>query len=168
MDDDAGTTDPGLVTPGPAAGSALLSEDFTADSVTALRHRLQAAVSGAGLLGDVGYDFVLAVHELATNAVRHGGGRGHLDLRGQDDVLICEVSDHGAAGATLPVRPPAVDVAGGRGLWLAHRLTEGLLLVGGVDGVTATVTACLDRDDRPPVAGGATPEPGRTADGDPT
>lgn len=121
----------------------LLSEDFVTGTVTALRHRLAAAVAGAGLAGDAGYDFVLAVHELVTNAVRHGGGAGHLDLRRQDDVLICEVSDHGAAPGRLPVRLPAVDVAGGRGLWLAHQLAEGLILASGLHGMTATVTVCL-------------------------
>ncbi|MGN9893482.1 ATP-binding protein [Micromonospora sp. L31] len=167
MNDDAAAFDPGLVSPRPTAVSVLMSEDFTASTVTALRHRLRAAVSGAGLVGDEGYDFVLAVHELATNAVRHGGGHGHLDLWRQDDVLICEVSDHGVTASGLPVRLPPVDVAGGRGLWLAHRLSEGLLLTRGVDGVTATVTACLDAVAGPPVVDGATAEPHRSAEDDP-
>ncbi|WP_280841626.1 ATP-binding protein [Micromonospora sp. A200] len=101
-------------------------------------------MTAVGLTGDAGYDFVLAVHELATNAVRHGGGRGHLELRRQDDVLTCEIIDQGPAPGHLPVRLPAVDTAGGRGLWLAHQLTEGLILTRRLDGVTATVTACLE------------------------
>jgi anti-sigma regulatory factor (Ser/Thr protein kinase) len=135
--------------PGPALSVALMSQDFSAATVTTLRHRLAAAVAAAGLTGDAGYDFVLAVHELVTNAVRHGGGHGHLDLRRQDDVLICEVSDRGAAAGSLPVRLPAVDVAGGRGLWLAHQLAEGLILTRGLPGLTATVTACLSRAEAP-------------------
>ncbi|MGN9809551.1 ATP-binding protein [Micromonospora sp. BQ11] len=98
----------------------LLSQDFTDATVTELRHALRARVQAVGLTEDVGYDFVLSVHELVTNAVRHGGGRGHLELRRQDDVLICEVVDHGSTPGSLPVRLPAVDTAGGRGLWLAH------------------------------------------------
>ncbi|WP_346536726.1 ATP-binding protein [Micromonospora sp. DPT] len=132
-----------------------MSEEFTAATVTALRHRLQAAVSAAGLVGDEGYDFVLAVHELVTNAVRHGGGHGHLQLRRQDDVLICQIRDHGAAAAGLPVRLSAVDVAGGRGLWLAHQLTAGLTLARGLHGVTATVTACVSLVGSPPMVEGA-------------
>jgi anti-sigma regulatory factor (Ser/Thr protein kinase) len=135
--------------PGPALSVALMSQDFSAATVTTLRHRLAAAVAAAGLTGDAGYDFVLAVHELVTNAVRHGGGHGHLDLRRQDDVLICEVSDRGAAAGSLPVRLPAVDVAGGRGLWLAHQLAEGLILTRGLPGLTATVTACLSPANAP-------------------
>ncbi|MFC4148731.1 ATP-binding protein [Micromonospora mangrovi] len=121
-----------------------MSQEFTAATVTALRHALHACVTAVGLTGDVGYDFVLAVHELVTNAVRHGGGQGRLDLRRQDDVLICEITDEGAAGGSLPVRLPAVDIAGGRGLWLAHQLTEGLILTRRLSGVTATVTVCLE------------------------
>ncbi|MEU5940830.1 ATP-binding protein [Micromonospora sp. NPDC047548] len=148
MNDDAGALDPELISFRSAAASVLMSVDFTAATLTALRHRVQAAVRGAGLAGDEGYEFVLAVHELATNAVRHGGGHGHLELRRQDDVLICEISDHGAATGSLPVRLPAADVVGGRGLWLAHQLSEGLLLTRGPHGVTATVTACLNPAER--------------------
>ena len=39
--------------------------------------------------------------ELATNAVRHGGGSGRLRLWTDDQVLVCEVSDTGA-GITDP------------------------------------------------------------------
>ncbi|WP_200212903.1 ATP-binding protein [Micromonospora coerulea] len=148
MTEDPVAAEPSHPTPVPAT-VPLLSQDFTGPTVTALRHRLAAAVAGAGLVGDAGYDFVLAVHELVTNAVRHGGGAGHLDLRRQDDVLICEVSDHGAAPGSLPVRLPAVDVAGGRGLWLAHQMADGLILASGLHGMTASVTVCLSPADGP-------------------
>lgn len=121
----------------------ILAEDFTAATVTALRHRLKTTVTTAGLAGEDAYDFVLAVHELVTNAVRHGGGRGHLQLSQHDDVLVCEISDQGDPSAELPVQLSPADIPGGRGLWLAHQFTEGLILTRGVDGVTATVTACL-------------------------
>ena len=146
---------PGYPAPGLVAGVVpLLSQDFTEATVSALRHALHARVAAVGLTGDAGYDFVLAVHELVTNAVRHGGGRGHLELRRHDDVLTCEVVDRGSTSGELPVRLPAADRAGGRGLWLAHRLAEGLILTSGVDGVTATVTACLQ-----PAAGRDTSAP---------
>ncbi|WP_157746545.1 ATP-binding protein [Micromonospora inositola] len=152
MTEDPRASDVSHPTPGPATSVALMSQDFTASTVTALRHGLAAAVTGAGLAGDAGYDFVLAVHELVTNAVRHGGGHGHLALRRQDDVLICEVSDGGATLGRLPVRLPAVDVAGGRGLWLASQLAEGLIFARGVHGLTATVTAWLSPDGVPAIA----------------
>ncbi|WP_328421588.1 ATP-binding protein [Micromonospora sp. NBC_00389] len=124
--------------------TVLMSQHFTATTVTALRHAVEGKVAAAGLVGDPGFDFVLAVHELVTNAVRHGGGRGHLDLRREEDVLLCEISDQGAPADNLPVRLPAVDAAGGRGLWLARQLTDGLILTRRPDGLTATITVCLE------------------------
>ena len=159
--DDGVSSEPDHPGSGAEVVAALLSQDFTAATVAALRRRLRVVVTAAGLTGDVGYDFVLAVHELVTNAVRHGGGQGHLELRREHDVLICEVTDHGEAAGNLPVRPPAVDVAGGRGLWLAHQLTEGLLLTRRHHGVTATVTACLEPSNgphAPSTASGAPPD----------
>ncbi|MCI4063961.1 ATP-binding protein [Micromonospora sp. R77] len=168
MPDAAATPDSGHPASAGVAGIVpLMSQDFTAGTVTSLRHALQAQVTAAGLTGDVGYDFVLAVHELVTNAVRHGGGHGHLDLRRHDDVLICEITDQGATGGSLPVRLSATDIAGGRGLWLAHQLTEGLILTQRASGVTATVTACLDRADRnadPTPRSSGHGEPGRAED----
>ena len=40
-------------------------------------------------------DLVLAVNELATNSLRHGGGRGVLRIWEQDGTLCCEVDDGG-------------------------------------------------------------------------
>ena len=149
MGDDGVSTESGHPESGSGVVAALLSQDFTAATVAVLRHRLREVVTAVGLTGDVGYDFVLAVHELVTNAVRHGGGQGHLELRREHDVLLCEITDQGEAAGNLPVRLPAVDVAGGRGLWLAHQLTEGLLLTRRLHGVTATVTACLEPSNGP-------------------
>ncbi|MGW4500319.1 ATP-binding protein [Micromonospora sp. NPDC004336] len=127
----------------PGRPVVLLSQHFTAATVTALRHLLAARVAAAGLTGDDGDDFVLAAYELSTNAVRHGGGSGHLELRRVGARLVCAVSDHGASGADLPVELPPPDVPGGRGLWLARQLTGALTLDRGPDGVTATVSADL-------------------------
>ncbi|MFC0006310.1 ATP-binding protein [Micromonospora siamensis] len=141
MDDNTGAS--GSVRPQRLAAVVVLAEDFIAATVTTLRHRLRTSVTTAGLTGDDADDFVLAVHELVTNAVRHGGGRGHLELYRNGDVLVCEVSDEGDPTAELSVRLSATDMPGGRGLWLAHRFTDGLTLTRGLHGVTATVTACL-------------------------
>ncbi|GIJ23685.1 ATP-binding protein [Micromonospora lutea] len=136
--------DSGDPSPGGDEAIPLLSEPFTAQTVTALRHLLSARVATAGLTGDVAEDLVLAVHELVTNAVLHGGGRGRLDLFRRADLLVCEVTDHGQeSGGDLPVHLPATNTPGGRGLWLAHHLTGALTLTRRPDGLTATVTASL-------------------------
>ncbi|HWH01308.1 MAG TPA: ATP-binding protein, partial [Pilimelia sp.] len=54
----------------------LLARTFDAEQVTELRHAVARCAEESGLSGHPLEDFVLAVNELATNAVRHGGGRG--------------------------------------------------------------------------------------------
>ncbi|MGW0502338.1 ATP-binding protein [Micromonospora sp. NPDC003241] len=135
-------------TGGPMSGvgeeTCLLSESFTSQTVTPLRHLLAARIAAAGLTGDLAEDLVLAVHELVTNAVLHGGGQGRLDLIRRADLLVCEVSDHGdQPDADLTVHLPPSTTAGGRGLWLAHQLTGALTLTRRPDGMTATVSASL-------------------------
>ncbi|MEO3777535.1 ATP-binding protein [Micromonospora sp. B11E3] len=134
----------GGATPGasPAgAGVALLAATITAEAVTRLRHAVAAAARGAGLTGVALEDFVLAVHELVTNVVRHGGGRGALRLRRDGDVLSCEISDNGPGLGDVRVALPAPTEVGHRGLWLAQQLTDGLEIHGDDRGTTARVTA---------------------------
>lgn len=149
---------------GPVTGepAVLFAKRFTAADVTAVRHALASQVAAAGLAGEVGDDFVLAANELVTNAVRHGGGSGRVTLRRLDDVVVCEVTDHGGGADALPVRAPRADVPGGRGLWLAHQLTGSLLLTRRPDGVTAMVSACLS-----PTGGTASGEPAAARAEDP-
>jgi serine/threonine-protein kinase RsbW len=136
---------------------SLLVESFTADTVTVLRHAVLAVAGSAGLSGAQADDFALAVHELVSNAVRHGGGAGRLELRVLADVLTCEVVDQGGDVDGLPVRLPPTDQPGGRGLWLAHQLTGSLMLVRRPDGVTASVSVCVNQTPaaqrHPPAAG---------------
>jgi serine/threonine-protein kinase RsbW len=124
----------------------VLTRDFTTADVTELRHDLRRHAQTAGLLGDALDDFVAAVNELVTNAVCHGGGHGTLRLTLDAGTLIADVSDRGrgfAGDLPLAVGPPAADVPGGRGILLARRLTDTLLISDGPDGVTVTVTRCL-------------------------
>lgn len=131
----------GPVGPRPGVDAQLLLiEHFTEATVTALRHSVSTTVAATGLSGDTAEDFVLAVHELVTNAVRHGGGAGRLEIRILADVLTCEVADDGQNTAGLPVQLSAANVPGGRGLWLAQHLTGSLMLVRRPDGVSASVS----------------------------
>lgn len=132
----------------------VFARDFTAGEITALRHDLRRHAEAVGLRGDPLDDLVTAVNELVTNAVRHGGGRGALRLTLADDSLVADVSDRGegfAGGLPVAAGPPPADVPGGRGILLARRLTDTLLISEGPDGVTVTVTRCL-----------STPPPPRT------
>ncbi|MBM0230209.1 MULTISPECIES: ATP-binding protein [Micromonospora] len=122
---------------------ALLSEEITAARVTALRHAVAAAARSAGLVGHGLEDFVLAVHELVTNVVRHGGGSGEVRLWQHHDLLTCQVSDNGPGLGEMAVALPSPGEVGHRGLWLARQLTEGLMIDNSGQGTIASVTAQL-------------------------
>jgi anti-sigma regulatory factor (Ser/Thr protein kinase) len=70
-------------------------------------------------------DFVLAVHEVAANSVRHGGGRGHLRMWCDDHSVMVQIADRGRIEQPLVGRQlPDADRDGGRGLWLANQLCD--------------------------------------------
>ena len=142
--------------PGVAIGARadLLSASFTLGDVVTMRYQVRRHCADAGLAGDQLDGFVLAVHELVTNAVRHGGGSGRLDLHMRDDTITCEVRDHGGGTGMLRPHLPAGDVPGGRGLWLAQHLTATLMITAGPTGVSATATVCLTPAGAPVSRGG--------------
>jgi len=119
------------------------SQPFTGTDVPRLRHALRREAEQRGVGGDALDDLVAALNELMINAVRHGGGRGVVSLSRDGDTLVCEVADDGpgfAEGPPSVFTPPPPGLAGGRGLWLAHRLTTGLTIHTNGGGVTASVT----------------------------
>lgn len=70
-------------------------------------------------------DAVLSVSELATNAVRHGGGGGCLRSWHEDGYLVVEVTDTGVIDDPLAGRRrPQLDQEGGYGLWMVNRLSH--------------------------------------------
>jgi anti-sigma regulatory factor (Ser/Thr protein kinase) len=109
----------------PAEGP--LSRDFTGDTLVEVRHEVERRAARHGLTGVALYRFVVAVNELTTNAVRHGGGRGRLDLWSAGARLLCRVTDRGPGlPAGYEIRRPASYAADGRGLWLASQGGEDL------------------------------------------
>ena len=71
------------------------------------------------------HDLILAVTELATNSMRHGGGSGSLRCWHDADRVVCEVRDQGwirepLAGRRLP-DPSETE---GRGLWLVNQVCD--------------------------------------------
>ncbi|GAA2515496.1 ATP-binding protein [Pilimelia columellifera] len=129
-----------------AAGRELLRGTFDQAGVTTIRHQVSQHVAAVGLTGQRRDDFILAVNELVTNAVRHGGGIGQLRLWLADGALLCEIVDHGGGiavgGAAGHERPP-VDLAGGWGLWLARQLTDGMTVDTGDHGTTIRLRAAI-------------------------
>ena len=70
-------------------------------------------------------DLVLAVNELASNTIRHGGGYGLLRTWRENGSLLVEVADEGHIDDPLAGRERAPDLdGGGRGLWLVNHLCD--------------------------------------------
>ncbi len=70
-------------------------------------------------------DLVLAVNELATNSIRHGGGRGTLRMWRGEDAVVCEVNDKGRIDDPMVGRRrPGFHETSGFGLWLVNQLCD--------------------------------------------
>src|ERR1700689_1324174 len=80
-------------------GSALLVLDqrFDIDGLYQLRAAVAAHAAELGLPAELANDVVIAVHELASNSVRHGPGHGRLRVWAIEQALTCEVTDDGGA-----------------------------------------------------------------------
>ncbi|GAB3227478.1 sensor histidine kinase [Glycomyces halotolerans] len=79
----------------------------------------------AGLSVDQLIDLEIAVTELLTNSIKHGGGSGTLRVWADDRHLICDVSDAGHLTDPLAGRRPADgDERHGRGLLLVNHIVD--------------------------------------------
>jgi anti-sigma regulatory factor (Ser/Thr protein kinase) len=110
--------------------------------LVAVRKLVQRWVERQGMTGLAHYRFVVAVNEITTNAVRHGGGRGRLALWCVDDQIYCRVSDGGGGMPDrLRTEPPSPRTPHGRGLWLARAGCDRLTVrrEGGGTAVTLSV-----------------------------
>lgn len=141
--------------------ATILDLAFDSGTLDALRAGVKAQACQAGLSEDRAEDVVLAVHELAANAVHHGAGTGCLHVWKRAGALHCQVEDgnppaggdpsergagqggRGTADAAeasgqawanpLPRRP-------GHGLWVVLQLADRMRVLSGTRGTRATVT----------------------------
>jgi anti-sigma regulatory factor (Ser/Thr protein kinase) len=98
---------------------------FTSEELGNLRWFVSRGAADASLDPSRTEDLVLAVNELATNSLRHGGGEGMLRMWREADTLLCEVHDRGHITEPLVGRdPPGAKQPGGRGLWVVNQLCD--------------------------------------------
>jgi len=90
-----------------------------------VRRLVSTEAARAGFTSAPIADLVMAVDEVATNSIQHGGGAGTLRIWRDRDVLVCEIRDRGHFDDPLADRRrPAPGQDGGRGLWLANQLCD--------------------------------------------
>lgn len=101
------------------------AEELVVDKASLLTARHVVADRAAELGNERASDLVLAVNEVLTNSVRHGGGTGRLRIWKDGGELVCEVADSGHIEDPLvDRRRPLPDQRGGRGLWMANQLCD--------------------------------------------
>jgi len=135
----------------------LLTRDFDFHTLVPLRHDVERHIAEAGMADRQLYLFVVAINEVTTNAVRHGGGKGRMYLWREDHTLHCRVVDEGPGipPDRLGHTRPAPDTLGGRGLWLARQGCETLQVETGEHGSAVTLSQSILPAARPSVPAAA-------------
>ena len=114
-----------------------IEEFFDLGDLPSLRRQIGSFAIEGGLSGPRTEETVLAVNEVATNAVRHGQPPSTVRGWYAEGEIIVEVSDAGEGiHDTLAGQlPPEPETPGGRGLWLT-RLVCDAVEVSRADGCT--------------------------------
>jgi serine/threonine-protein kinase RsbW len=109
---------------------------FTAEQLPSVRrftevHARRYKVD-EGLVGDL----VIAVNEIATNAVRHGSPHAELSMWTEDGRVIAEIHDSGTwTPADAPGgSPPPLEAEGGMGIWVARQICSAVNIMTGING----------------------------------
>lgn len=98
---------------------------FDATNLRDVRHFAAKHACRAGLTEERLEELELAVAEVVTNSVIHGGGYGIFTVWIEAGQLVCQVDDNGRITNPLAGRiPPASDQPGGRGLLLVNHFAD--------------------------------------------
>ncbi|MFG3152135.1 anti-sigma factor RsbA family regulatory protein [Streptomyces sp. NPDC048219] len=98
---------------------------FGAD-LSAVRSTVAQAAAGMGLSADGTQRLVFVVNEVATNAVQHGGGEGHVAVRRAGRRIVCDVTSTGPNKTDwyLGYLPPDPQQRHGHGMWVVRQLCD--------------------------------------------
>ncbi|MER7490294.1 ATP-binding protein [Streptomyces sp. NPDC126497] len=117
---------------------------FGAD-LAAVRAEVAGTAARMGLSADGTRRLVFAVNEVATNAVQHGGGTGHLVVRRAGRRVVCDVTSTGrnTSGWYLGCLPPDPGQERGHGMWVVRQLCDLFEVHTGEDGTTVRLHISL-------------------------
>jgi anti-sigma regulatory factor (Ser/Thr protein kinase) len=101
---------------------------FRAGDLPLVRRSTASWALRAGMAADTADDFVIAVNEIATNAVRHGSPEASLRLWVDGRAGLAEIRDQGQwPGAMAPTPlPRRAAEQGGMGLEVARMVCDGM------------------------------------------
>ncbi|MBV9425314.1 MAG: sensor histidine kinase [Solirubrobacterales bacterium] len=104
---------------------ATVAKISVGEDLASLRRVVESYSRMVGLGVPRSSDLVLAVHEVATNALRYSDTPGELRMWIEGDRVVCEISDDGRLEDPLVGRRrPAPDWVSGRGLWLVNQICD--------------------------------------------
>ncbi len=96
------------------------------DNLPAIRQLVADRARQAGLVADRVGHLIIAMNELASNSIAHGGGTGEVSVWTEDTSFVGQVRDGGRLTDPLAGRRPvaADEATGGRGLLLVNHLCD--------------------------------------------
>jgi anti-sigma regulatory factor (Ser/Thr protein kinase) len=142
---------PALNAPGDPPGGVASWLVRAPDLAVVRRHILDTAVL-AGLDTGQAEKFILAVNEIMINAIRHAGGQATVEVSAtkptddRDGDITVTVTDTGPGfnHNNTPALPPA-DQLHGRGLWLAQRTCDDIVISSSPQGTVVRLHATTRR-----------------------
>lgn len=115
---------------------------FGAWQLNEVRDAVESSLLAAGYARDRAEDVVLAVNEVATNAVEHGTADAQISVWTTADGFVFEVQDDGSLRDPLPgLRAPHPSEPRGRGIWIARQLCDSLHVWAGRTGTHVRLRA---------------------------
>ncbi|MFI6289964.1 ATP-binding protein [Nonomuraea sp. NPDC050790] len=119
-----GETDPRTRASSPPPGVPVSGFEFTLDGLPEVRFFAESQARHAGLPDDETGDLVLAVNEVATNAVTHGSPAARVRAWIDGGDLVIEIHDSGVwTDEDYGRTRPAPNATRGMGLWVARLLS---------------------------------------------
>ena len=110
-----------------------------------LRRLVELEGRVAGLGRERLKNLIVAVNEVATNALVHGARPARLRIWQDRSELVCEVTDAGG-GMSDPLAgqlQPSGDSPGGFGLWITRMTADATEIISGADGTTVNIHTAL-------------------------
>ncbi|GLV49921.1 hypothetical protein TBS_04980 [Thermobispora bispora] len=128
------------------AGGAVREITFTRTELRDVRRMAAAEARRLGMDEDATAELMVAVSEVATNAVLHGAPPATARVWDEGGELLVEIRDEGRTWR--PEAPPGLTrpaglSTGGMGLWVARRLCKDLSVETGPGGTTVTMRFTL-------------------------